>query len=369
MIKKFLLMLGLTVGLPCLSQISKTNSELVSVIDLSAVADRPVCDTVISHGDYSVRVIKENDKVSHIGLNLFPDEMKSSVDAELLEYIETSLLCKCLGLKTESLNDLSVTEGSTGDFINITPATPHSVISNNSRSMTVEWNLDGRNVKVELPVGYQTAKEGTRSDIEDDFVAGVKRSVSQRAGKPAIDSVALEPYGDALYILPGGSYMNKEITDNVYLDSDGEAMTPVWNSAYPAESVANLFIYPSNLYGGQKVNVTVLKHQYGEKETFTVTVDQLLAYAEKSGCQPFWGVERFENGLLEGSLFLYNPTQGYDHVFKVTCTPADLISGTGEIEARASLFVPTNNVQNLYAPYEKKSEDKKIRYEKNNKNK
>ncbi|MDE5878212.1 MAG: hypothetical protein K2H47_12050 [Muribaculaceae bacterium] len=367
MIKNFLLMLGLTAGLPCLSQISKSHSDLVSVIDLSAVADRPVCDTVISHGDYSIRVIKENDKVSHIGLNLFPNEMKSSIDAELLEYIETSLLRKCLGLKTESLDNLSVIEGTTDDFRNITPATPHSVISNNSRSMTVEWNLDGRNVKVELPVGYQTTKDGTRSDIEEDFIAGVKRTVSSRFRKPVIDSVALEPYGEVLYILPGGSYMNKDITDSVYLDSDGEAITPVWNTTYPVESIANLFIYPSNLYGGQKVNVTVLKHQYGEKETFTVTVDQLLAYAEKTGCQPFWGVERFENGLLEGSLFLYNPTQGYDHIFKVTCTPADVIGGAGEIEARASLFVPTNNVQNLYAPYEKKSEDKKIKYEKNNK--
>lgn len=365
MIKNFLMMLGLTAALPGLSQVSKTHSDLVSAIDLSAVADHLECDIVVRYGDYSVRVIKENGRVAHIGLNLFPDEMKSSVDSELLEYIETSLLCRCLGLKMSEPDNLSVTEGSVGDFKYITPATPHSVTSNDSRAMVVEWECDGCNVKVELPTGYQTAKEGTRSDIENDFIAGVKNTAVGRTGTPSIDSDALEPYGESLYILPGGSYMNKDITDSVYLDSDGDSMKPVWNSSYPAESVANLFICPSELYGNQKLNVTVLKHKYGEKETFTITVDQLLAYAEKTGCLPFWGMERFEDGRLEGSLFLYNRIQGYDHVFKVVCTPADVIGGAGEIEARASLFVPTNNVQNLYAPYQKKAEDKKIRYEKN----
>ena len=166
----------------------------------------------------------------------------------------------------------------------------------------------------------------------------------------------LETLGiDAIWLSP---VCKSPQDDNGYDISDYRDIDPMFG-------VANLFICPSELYGNQKLNVTVLKHKYGEKETFTITVDQLLAYAEKTGCLPFWGMERFEDGRLEGSLFLYNRIQGYDHVFKVVCTPADVIGGAGEIEARASLFVPTNNVQNLYAPYQKKAEDKKIRYEKN----
>lgn len=93
-------------------------------------------------------------------------------------------------------------------------------------------------------------------------------------------------------------------------------------------------------------------------------MDRFLAYCEEEGCVPFWGVEKFHNGKLEGALFIYNQDQGYDHVLKIDCIPQEVIEGKGSITARASLFVPTNNVNNLFQPYIKKTDKERIRYDK-----
>lgn len=182
--------------------------------------------------------------------------------------------------------------------------------------------------------------------------------------KATFDLNTSEPYDDDKYIIPGSSYQNKNITRNIYLTTDS-VINPIWDSKFPLESIANLFICPNEIYRDIELNVTVLKHEYGEKENFIVALDTFLAYCEEEGCVPFWGVEKFHGGKIEGALFLYNQGQGYDHVLKIDCDPKAVIENNGSISARVSLFVPTNNVNNLFQPYIKKSDKEKIHYDKN----
>lgn len=202
-----------------------------------------------------------------------------------------------------------------------------------------------------------------RSATEDTFIATLRAGAGSRAAFEAFPADDLEPYADNLYVLPGDSYLNKEITRNVYLVVAEDAVSPVWSDTLPAESMANLFVYPFDGYPRVNVDVTVLKHEYGQKETVTTPLDCLIATCESDGCKAFWGVEKIEDGMLQGSLFMYNPTKNYDHVFKIECRPADVIAGKGRIKARASLFVPTDNVHNLYAPHIRKTEQERIKYE------
>ena len=161
-------------------------------------------------------------------------------------------------------------------------------------------------------------------------------------------------------MVPGPQYLDRKIARNIYLSS-ADVSDIIWNSSKPVESISNLFSY-----GIKKSNpgldLTILKHEYGEQEHLKTSVESLLVVAEEEGCTPFWGVENFDGKKLTGSLFLYNPQQGYDHVVKIECNPTEIIDGTGEIKARAYLYVPTNNVKSLDEPYRTKSEDEKIKY-------
>lgn len=318
------------------------------------------CDTVINANGYTIHIIRDNGEEVFSGLKLFPEDMKKAMDRALLERIESDLYR--LAQPTKDHNDIltKVVKGKITDFKSISTDMPCSVSSVNSKYMMAEWNVNGRTIAVEIPVSYETAKGTDRSKTENSMISRIKKSDGNR-NTLVIDKEELESYGEDLFLLPGGSYHSKDITQNIYFDS---SLNPIWNAYHVCESIADLFLFPSDKYGDVEIELTVLKHEYGEKETFSTTVNKALAEFEKDGCIPFWGIEKFIDGKLEGALFLYNQKQGYDHVLKIECNPEDIINGKGQIKARASLFIPTNNVDNLYSPYVKKSKNERIDYEK-----
>lgn len=318
------------------------------------------CDTILNVDGYSVHLIRENGEDLFSGLNLFSPDMKESADKDLLGRIEADLY-KVILQKSDTKEVVSkIVKGNLTDFKSITSDTPCTVCSVNSKNMRVEWNLHGKIIAVEIPVSYETAKGTDRSKTENSMINRIKKSDGNR-NTIIIDKDNLESFGEDLFLSPGGSYHSKDITHNIYFDS---SLNPIWDTNHVFESFADLFILPSAKYGDVEVLLTVLKHEYGEKETIATTVNKMLAEFEKDDCVPFWGVEKLTNGILEGALFLYNQKQGYDHVLKIECDPEEIINGNGQIKARASLFIPTNNVDNLYSPYVKKSKNERIDYEK-----
>lgn len=316
------------------------------------------CDTVVSIDGYSVRLIRDNGEDVFSGLNLFSQDIKESVDKDLLCRIEADLYNMILKKSDAKTVMTKIVKGKQTDFQSITPDTPCSVNILNKKDMIVEWSINGKPLEVAIPVSYETSKGDNRSETENLLIRKIRQSDGKRNPFPVEES-DLESYGEDLYVLPGGTYQNKEITRNIYLDS---GLKPVWDTGHPNESLADLFIFPSDKYGDILMDLTVLKHEYGEKEAVTIPVSNLLSEMEKEGCLSYWGAEKIENGRLEGALFFFNPTQGYDHVLKIECSPEDVINGKGKIKARASLYIPTNNVDNLNAPYIKKSEKEKIKY-------
>lgn len=320
------------------------------------------CDTICNIKGYEVHIIKDRGEISHIGLNLFTDEMKRSTDKSLLDFVEEALLAKVLNVKSNVYDRLVINKGVLTDFSSLSPQSDYSLNNSNSKSMTIEWPLSDRCVSVTMPLNYDVLSSGSREEIENDFITKIKNFKGSRISFEPIDTLKLEPYGEDKLIYPGDSYLNSFITRNIYFGINNTC--PVYDPHSPVESIANLFIFPSEISDSIKVDLTILKHEYGEKETIILPLNQLLAASENDGCIPFWGMEKYEEGILEGSLFLYNNFRGYDHVLKISCNPEEILSNKGSITARASLYIPTNNVQNLFSPYNKKNDNERIKYEK-----
>ena len=67
------------------------------------------------------------------------------------------------------------------------------------------------------------------------------------------------------------------------------------------------------------IELTVIKHKYGEKETLQIPLAQLQSVMGLTdGCTSFWGVEEIDGGNIKGTLFFYNQLQGYDHVLRIS---------------------------------------------------
>lgn len=357
--KRFLMVIGLFAVVSLIHAQTSGNKDIMPIIN-EMVGEEPDCDTIVVYDGYHVHIIKNNGMLIHAGLNLFNDDVKESFGRDILNRLETELLKICLGKDGEDTS-VQVVSGNSMNFKNISPETSCSITESDSRNLSVEWDTERRPVKVTMPLNYQIIKGGSRAEIEEAFISNVKKCEKRRS-EVTFDLETAEPYGDDKYIIPGSSYLDKDITRNAFLTTDS-VINPVWDSEYPLESMANMFICPNDHYGDIELNITVLKHEYGEQEKFLVRLENFLAYCEEEGCIPFWGVERFKDGKLEGALFLYNQGRGYDHVLKIDCNPQEVIEGNSAITARASLFVPTNNVDNLFQPYIKKNDKEKIRYD------
>lgn len=333
--------------------------ELYAVINSQLkVPIEAECDSIVEHGGYRIHVIQKEGLIEHCGLNIFSDEMKSAVDVNLLNFIEEGLLAKVLDKYEGYYEKLIISRGSIRDFKYISPETSCKVNIANSKQLSAEWLIGDKTISLVLPLGYDTSSNGLRSEIENQLISRLRCCDKPRQVFQVNNPNDLEPYGENLLIYPGSTYQGKDISRNIYLNSVD--LSPVWDVNSPLESIANLFLLPSLVYGEVLVDLTILKHEYGEKDILEVSVSQMLAACEEEGCIPYWGVERFNDGYLEGALFLYNQIKGYDHIIKIECEPEKVIASSGKIKARASLFVPTNNVYDLYSPYVKKTEKEKI---------
>ena len=185
-----------------------------------------------------------------------------------------------------------------------------------------------------------------RGQIEEAFIEALRLEADTVEVDPAVDPARLKAVPDcALYVLEGPIFRISDISADTYFyeDSIGE-VHPVYSADFPAQTLANLLMLRSPQANHTNLDLTVLRHEYGEKEQITTSVGTFIAYAIGQGCQPYWGVERIaDDGLVEGALFLYNEQEGYNHTLKIECRPAEVVAGTGAVKARASLFIPTAN--------------------------
>lgn len=335
--------------------------EILSGLNNAGVETPAAGDSLTVYNGYTVKIKSAGDSISHIGLNLFNPEWAQIVDSQILDFIESALLYEIImGTQAEE-SDIVIVEGELSDFKNLGPNSSINITNSNARELTVEWvSENGKTTMVTLPIVYETIRGRSRGEIEAAFISKLKKPHKRIKVPVDIDPADLEPYGEEDYIMPGPKYLDRRITRNIYLAST-DASDIIWDTAKPTESISNLF-------SGTPINadfdmvITFIKHEYGEQEKLKTSVENLLAVAQEEGCDPFWGLESFDGTRLIGSLFLYNAQQGYDHVVKIECNPAEIIEGNGEITARAYLYIPTNNVRTLDEPYRIKTEDEKIKY-------
>ena len=305
-------------------------------------------DTVVKYKNYDLHVIIKKNNVQHMGVNLFSDSMKKSYDKEIMDYIEFSLLSKILGIEISGNNDLKVSHGSLNDFKDINPMTPCVISDTYSNNLLIEWELPGnQSLQLEVPISYENIKGGSRGEIENQFIDKLRNSASSRRQTIELDIDKMIPYGKELYVVPGESYINPEISRNVYF-LFREEFSPVWDCQYPLESMSNFFILSSDIEKSTDLSLTFIKHDYGKNENLSTCMENFMAVCENDGCVPFWGVESFDGQKLVGSLFMVNRNHEYNHIIKIECEPYKVIEGKGRVMARVNLFVPTNNTKSIF---------------------
>lgn len=309
---------------------------------------------------------------------LFGQALRDAYPPAPLDYVEHAYSAYLTGDK-ETLgryDNIEFLSGSWNSMKQVNDSTPCTIEMLFGRAYMVTWEGVAQ---LQFPVQYDKLLGGTRSEIEDALIARLKANGRQpRVETPSCFFSELRDK-DGLLVLEGETYQIADVNKNVYYIAaddaattdtlsdynDSTAVVPrvslVCDSAYPAQSVANIFICGSR----QSIPVTIVipKHEYGEQETVTTTVETLLQECVADGCEAYWGTENVTDSELRGALFLYNPSLGYDHIVRISCDPRLIGSDSLTMQGRMSLFVPTNNVKDLFHKDNPDARPKVIVYE------
>ena len=331
---------------------------------LATIADKVVltsADTPSFHG-YSLNVISEDGRITHIGYQLFTSNQCELFGATVCNFVERYLLELDIPIKSH----LSRTERTHID---------HVVIEGNTSPMELSGDT-AIAVKMELTDGKIYSVRWCRNEntvyrisfpVEYDLLVGTdmderERRLSEELKRTKTDSVTQEmpltsqlhkAWQENYYTLEGGTYLIDELKADLYFQNDNNGqLRPVFTSEYPAESLANLF---TSLYIEGDFTIDIQLRKYGFKtERILVPLRQWITFCLQEGCKPYFGIIKLEEHTAQCELIMYNASMGYNHVMKLYFPLNAISTRQGTIEARLTPYVTTSRVKNIFEDDQRK---------------
>lgn len=299
-------------------------------------------------------------------LHLFPEIFRRGIDPKVVDFVEAAYADDLEGNGDPRFACIDFEKGGWTDIIAAGDSASCRVSIDNGRSYRIEWTSPSSDTTImTFPVDYSVLENGkTRSEIERNFIEGMKNfGMAATRDLPEFNPESLVELGDSVFMLPGKRYGIEEVTSNLFIGLDDEGFAiPLADTAYPAETLANAFLTGAPDIPEMILNLEILLHEYGKTRRETVPVEQFMQFCASEGCMPYWGVESISESTLAATVFITNPSRGYNHILRISCSPDDLNTDRMEISGRLSLFVPSANVENLFEQYKEKSDDERIKF-------
>lgn len=309
------------------------------------------------HKDSMTVVVRKlgNGCIDHIGMLLFNGEMRQHGNAAVMDFLESALLCNTFGLTENKLKyvDVKFLKGGWRQMLSLSPTATFTLGMIDGKAYEAVWR-EGTDEVVSLlmPIKYDMMMNAPRKELEHNFVRDLRAFCPlPRTDVCRIDTARLKAVlenGDTLYMLPGKQYMLPTVTDATYYRrTDSTGYVPVVDARYPVQTVANMVLTDSRMVPEATVSLTVVASD-GSNDTVAVPLRNLVEFAKKQGCTPYFSYEETRNGTLHGALFFYNMESGYDHVLSLSCAVGDIGTDKLAFVSRAYLFAPTTNVKSVY---------------------
>ena len=320
-------------------------------------------DNMVVLGKDTIIVRKNEDGViDHIGKQLFPIMAREKNPLPVYDYMEYVYLNYLLNKNGNKLlfKDVAFIKGGWKELASVTPNDQCNISNIDNKAFQIEWKNDEKAlVSVLIPIRYDVLSNMSRTEMQNAFIQGEKKTIVKLSDeRMSQDTAKLTKtlVGDTeILYYKGKSYLNEKITNNYYLVRNDSLLPPITDKDMPMESIANIMVLPSSKQiGNYKAKIRYLLSNNKIVEQ-TTTIRQIIDYAMKQGCKPYFGLEGIKDGVINFSLFLYNENSGYDHIFRLSCKTEEIGTDALTFTGRGSLYAPTTNVKSLYSDGNKKS--------------
>lgn len=294
-------------------------------------------------------------------LCLFSETVRQTCPVAVLDYVESAYRSYVRGADDRGRFDcMTFVYGSWDSLASLTDTTACSISLLYGRLYSIEWEGVAQ---VEFPIQYDRILGAGRAGIEDSLIARLQRRHAVPVCVLPVSCASDTLDGGGCYIVGGDKYGRENVSRDIYLVmKDDHTLSTVYSAGHPVETIADLFICGTDVQSVPIV-LDISKHDYGARDTILTTVESLREVLADDGCVPFYGTESADDDRLCATVFFYNQALGYDHVLRVECDPRLIGAEDFELIGRMSLFVPTNNVKDLYEMPDPDAHRKRIKYE------
>lgn len=294
--------------------------------------------------------------VSQIGYRLFPQPVKDQFKGiPIFDFLERYLLELDLRLDGKDaalrmdIDQVVVTKGSLQMLHQLTDRSALTASVDEITRKMYRLNLlaAGKELSIVIPADNQLLFGGNLAELEQSFIAGVKRMLTiEPEGLIQNWDAALATGRQDNLVIDGGYYRIEEIRGDIYLTERRGHRQLLMDRKSPAHSVSNMMltgVAPRN------VGLQVGFHVYGNKiDQLQVSLQQFVDYCKNEGCKLYFGIKTLRDTVITGTLFAYNEKYAYTHLLSATI-PLDILKGDEiPITGNAYVYIPLHDITEKY---------------------
>ncbi len=302
-------------------------------------------------------------ELSHIGYQLFSDDVIAAYpDSRIFDFVERYLLE--LQLKSDervpsiakrmALDGVIMTEGNTEWLQQVTPLTSLSIDYVPRRMYRFSWSFDtDKRATLEFKADCQLIIGATTIELEQVFSHELPLFLRPSKGE------AMQPWKMAkqsetnnIRTVDAGYYLSPGIESKLVLERKGDQWEPIMSADSPVRSLLNLLL-TGGAFLEKDVPLLLEVDRYGYHiDTLHISLGQLYSFMLQDKCKPYIGVKRINDNLLEGTLFFYNESLGYNHLASFICPMSLTNGGYASVKMHFYAYIPLQNVSdNFFISY------------------
>lgn len=263
--------------------------------------------------------------IEHIGIPLFSSEMRTLLPSPIYDYLEFALLDHKYQINKNALQQQRIRffKGSWEEMERITPSDVCTIDNRDDKWYIVRWSRNNQEIlSVVVPIDYELLANSNRREMEQDFSRNLKRY------QPATKQTA--------------------------------SAKRRLNASQPKETLSDILLTADHASVQVSLSIKFLYAGF-YKETISVTLPQWMGFCHSEGCTPYYIYEGANNDQASAMLLMYNRSEGYAHLLHLYAPISQLESTTQNYQGKVYMFIPTNNVADLYAQATGKSTPKIIK--------
>ncbi len=300
-----------------------------------------------------LRVGKRYGRLVHMGIPIFSQTIYEEYPP-IFDFIEFAALDHTYHISDNPFlfKSLVFKEGTWNDLLRVDENTPCTINSELGRTFEVIWKYsEGRSLVLMVPVEYNRLALMSRREIEDLFLAEMRCYLAP--SKTVINEIEeknLITQDSIVWVLPGSSYILPQINKNTYYQYEDNAFTLIYDSKYPNETLANIINANSEELPSVTLDI-LFERRSTNTETYRIGLADFISFCQTKGCTAYWGLEKVDGKIIAGSLYLDNRASAYCHLIRLKANLSHPINSSFKMNARASIYIPTNYIENLFQQY------------------